>query len=85
MILKLPTWAIGHDADFAIRKVCEGTYAYIELTKEVRKFLTAFADYGDKGEIVLPQAAMAEANTASKKTRGMRLAVKKALASMPTL
>ena len=61
MILKLPTWAIGHDADFAIRKVCEGTYAYIELTKEVRKFLTAFADYGDKGEIVLPQAAMAEA------------------------
>ena len=29
--------------------------------------------------------AMALANTASKKTRGMRLAVKKALASMPTL
>ena len=63
MILKLPTWAIGHDADFAIRKVAEGRYAYIELTKEVRKFLTAFADYGDKGEIVLPQAAMAEAGS----------------------
>ena len=61
MVLKLPTWAIGHDEDYAIRKVHEGLYAYIELTKEVRKFLTAFADYGDKGEIVLPQAALAEA------------------------
>ena len=61
MILKLPTWAIGHDDDYAIRKVHEGLYAYVELTKEVRKFLTAFADYGEKGEIVLPQAALAEA------------------------
>ena len=33
----------------------------------------------------MKQAAMAEANTASKNTRGMRLAVKKALASGPTL
>ena len=33
----------------------------------------------------MKQAAMALANTASKNTRGMRLAVKKALASIPTL
>ena len=33
----------------------------------------------------MKHAAMAEANTASKNTRGMRLAVKKALASTPTL
>ncbi len=33
----------------------------------------------------IKQAAMAEANTASKNTRGMRLAVKKALAAEPVL